>query len=147
MKKSARVSEKLVSPGLPGLQVATLVMVDLILIQYWTVKLIVSGGNAGFKNKFKPSGSVGFSPWWSISFDIQHRTAEAHCFSSWRQHNWVRSFTEKKEGNVPWITPFSKSRYMYSVEIQNLNTNTNLAGLLVFVYGFGRTLTNTFCEY
>ena len=43
MKKSARVSEKLVSPGLPGLQVATLVMVDLILIQYWTVKLIVSG--------------------------------------------------------------------------------------------------------
>ena len=62
MKKSARVSEKLVSPGLPGLQVATLVMVDLILIQYWTVKLIVSGGNAGFKNKFKPSGSVGFSP-------------------------------------------------------------------------------------
>ena len=38
MKKSARVSEKLVSPGLPGLQVATRLLVLLVVIKSsWTI--------------------------------------------------------------------------------------------------------------
>ena len=38
MKKSARVSEKLVSPGLPGLQVATRLLVLLVVIKsFWTI--------------------------------------------------------------------------------------------------------------
>ena len=32
MKKSARVSEKLVSPGLPGLQVATRLVVEVVVV-------------------------------------------------------------------------------------------------------------------
>ena len=38
MKKSARVSEKLVSPGLPGLQVDTRLLVLLVVIKSsWTI--------------------------------------------------------------------------------------------------------------
>ena len=36
---------------------------------------------------------------------------------------------------------------IYSVEMQDLSTNTNLADLLVLVFSFGRTLTKNFSEY
>ena len=36
---------------------------------------------------------------------------------------------------------------IYSVKLQDLNTNTNLADLLVLMFGFGRTLTENACEY
>ena len=41
MKKSARVSEKLVSPGLPGLQVATRLVVIVVLVVVVVVVVVV----------------------------------------------------------------------------------------------------------
>ena len=73
----------------------------------------------------------------------QHWTAETYCVSAWRQQ-WERSFTEKN-----WKCALNDSVFkfmIYSVEMQDLNTNTNLLDLFL-VLGFGRTLTRNFYEY
>ena len=41
MKKSARVSEKLVSPGLPGLQVATRLIMIIIMTMIFIIIIII----------------------------------------------------------------------------------------------------------